>query len=799
MTLLPRAPDDDSFGEPPQGGASPFTEPMTRFSMRLQHLLFIVFTLIAVIPVATLSFWTSNTLYQNEIESVGERHLLVARNLTATLSRYARDAQAAFDLAIDGGALGRPVNGLPKLLTLLGITEIHVLSSDGKVEAALPGLSRDSTSDPSPALFADLRALAAGTHDAIALSPLHHDLAGASVFYLVRQLSAGRLAVGVMSTDYLDALRQLVTVGAHGHAVMLDATGQVLTREIKDQNAASRDIAGTPVLAAMMRGEAGVGQFHSAAFNEDMIAGFAVVPETGWGVMVPQPVSELRQGTAEVTQLAAIIAVLSIPCAALMAWFLALYIARPVRGVTVTAAAVLNGNDEVAAPAVSDLLPRELRQMGLAFNAMLLALRQRAAETVKALREAKASDAAKSQFLANMSHEIRTPLNGIVGMIELLQMTDLTSAQQHHVETAGQSSQALLRLVDDVLDFSRIGAGRLQLAIAPFRLPSMIHDLRLLFTEQARAKRLTLLTEVPPDMDLVLAGDEHRLRQILANLVGNAIKFTPDGTVTLSCNQEHAGGNAIRVRFEVSDTGIGVPANKQSVIFDAFTQGDTSLTHRHGGAGLGLSIARQLVHMMSGDIGVRSVVGVGSTFWFTVALERRSDSALPAVPSAALPEQPAGAEPGPPRAAFVSPAGREFKAMLERHGRGHVSILLVEDNPANMRVTQALLETLGCRVTTARNGLEAVAACRDDVFDLVLMDCQMPEMDGYEATRAIREFEAVRNRRTPIVALTAHAMEGSRQTALDSGMDDQITKPLTMAILTRKLLQWLLPANSPTF
>ncbi|HYZ20887.1 MAG TPA: response regulator [Rhodopila sp.] len=775
---------------------------MPRSGLRLHHLLFITFTLIAAAPIAVLAYWASSTSFQNELESVSERHLLVARNLTSAMSRYVRDVKAAFGMAIDSGAPDHPVTGLNDLLTSLDVTDVRVLAPDGSMEAALPGLSRGVAGELSPALVAELRALAGGAHDAIAMSPLHRDATGTPLFYLIRQLPAGRLAVGILSTDYLTALQRSIAFGARGHAVLLDAGGQVIAHPLKEPDAAARDLAGAPVVAAMRRGETGVGQFHSAAFDDDMIAGYAVVPETGWGVMVPQPVSELQRRAAEVTQLATIIALLAFACSALMAWFLALYLARPVRSVADTAAAVLEGNDEVAAPAFNALVPREIRQMGAAFNTMLQALRQRAAETGKALREAEMSNAAKSQFLANMSHEIRTPLNGIVGMIELLQMTELTEAQRRHVETAAQSSQALLRLIDDILDLSRIEAGRLQLSIVPFHLPSLIQELRLLFAEQARGKGLTLLASVPPEMNLVLAGDKHRLQQILANLVGNAIKFTPDGTVSIRCMGEHAVGDAIRIRFEVSDTGIGVPASKQCVIFDAFTQADSSLTRRYGGTGLGLSIARQLVHMMDGDIGVRSTVGVGSTFWFTVVLERRPESALPA-PLPVMPAEPAvkgpavrGDVPGQPRAAFVSPAGREFKAMLERHGRDSVSILLVEDNPANMRVTQALLETLGCRVTIAQNGLEAVAAYRAESFDLVLMDCQMPEMDGYEATRTIRQLEAVQHRRTPILALTAHAMAGSRQAALDSGMDDQITKPLTMAILTRKLLQWLLPAES---
>jgi signal transduction histidine kinase/CheY-like chemotaxis protein len=520
------------------------------------------------------------------------------------------------------------------------------------------------------------------------------------------------------------------------------------------------------------------------------------VPETGWGVMVPQPIGELRRRANEVNEMATVIALVSFGGAALMSWLLALYLARPVRSVAAAAEAVLDGNDEVSAPDFHGLVPREIRRLGAAFNTMLEGLRRRATETRLALRQAETSNAAKSQFLANMSHEIRTPLNGVVGMIELLQLSEMSPTQRRYLETATQSSQALLRLIDDILDLSRIEVGKMELEHKPFHLPSLIHDLRTLFSDQARAKGLTLLTRMPDELNIAVIGDHHRMLQILTNLVSNALKFTSEGTITLHGAIEQEIGGAVRLRFEVSDTGIGIPAEIRDVIFDAFTQADTTMTRRYGGTGLGLSIARQLVSMMDGDIGVDSVVGVGSTFWFTALLQKQRDlvagvvSAEPTSAPRAMPpvEMPAGT--------FVSPASRDFRNALANAGRTNVSILLVEDNAANMRVTQALLEALGCSVTSARNGLEAIGIYRQQHFDLVLMDCQMPEMDGYEATRAIRQIEDYQHRRTPIVALTAHAMEGSRATSLSSGMDDQITKPLTLATLTSKLLEWLTTADT---
>ena len=770
------------------------------FALRLHHLLFIAFALIAAAPIAVLALWEGRTSFQNELNSARERHLLVARNLTTTVSRYVKDVEAVFGLTFESGALSHPVAGLTDLLMSLHVIHICLLAPDGTLEAGIRGLSSTPAAAPSPALAADLRALAANAHGQIAISNLYHDPSGVPVFYLVKQLPAGRLGLGVVTTTYLVALQQAITFGDHGHAVIVDAKGQVIAHPLKDWVAASRDISGVPVVAAMMRGETGVGPFYSPALNGDMIAGYAVVPETGWGVMVLQPITELHRRADQVKRMATLIALVSFGGSALMAWLLALYLARPVRSVAATAQAVLDGNDEVAVPAFHGLVPYEIRRLGAAFNTMLGAQRRRAAETRHALRQAETSNTAKSQFLANMSHEIRTPMNGVVGMIELMKLTELSPAQRRYVETATQSSLSLLRLIDDILDLSRIEVGRLKLEPVPFHLPSLIHDIRTLFADQARTKGLTLWASVPDTLNVMLVGDRHRLLQMLGNLVSNALKFTSDGTVTLRCAIERAVGTALRVRFEVSDTGIGIPADKQDMIFEAFTQADSSTTRRYGGTGLGLSIARQLCHMMDGDIGVESVVGVGSTFWFTVLMEHKADAVLPAATAPAARDAgtvplPAMQRSAPP--ASVSPAGRDFRAALDRAGRNAVSILLVEDNSANMRVTLALLETLGCRVTPARNGLEAVGLYRGNPFDIVLMDCQMPEMDGYEATRAIRQIEGFQGRRTPIVALTAHAMEGSREASLESGMDDQITKPLTMATLTGKLLEWLAPAEAP--
>ena len=783
-----------------QGTVAGFPPRRAWFALRMHHLLFIAFTLVAAVPIAILALWEGQTSFQNELDSVRERHLLVARNLTSTMSRYVKDLKSVFSVAIESGALETPVAGLADLLTSLEVVYVGVLAPDGGIESWMRGLPEaDAHILPEP-LVKELRALPSNGSTDTVLSNLYHDARNNPVFYLVKPLPNGRTAIGVVRTRYLVSLQQAIAFGDHGHAVITDAKGQVIAHPLKDWVAASRDISGVNVVAAMIRGQTGVDQFYSPAFHDDMIAGYAVVPETGWGVMVPQPITELRRRASIVNQMATIIAAGSFFAAALLSWLIALYLARPVRVVASTAEAVLDGNDEVSVPEFRGAVPREIRQLGRAFNTMLDDLRRKAAETLLALRQAETSNQAKTQFLANMSHEIRTPLNGVVGMIELMRMTNLSDAQRGYTEQALQSSHALLRLIDDILDLSRIEAGRLELEKTPFHLPNLVQDLRALFADQAQVKGLALTVSVPDNLNAMLVGDNHRLLQVLANLVGNALKFTEQGSVSVSVSRLAFIDGWATLWFEVADTGIGVPKDKQELIFEAFSQADTSMTRRYGGTGLGLSIARQLCQMMGGDIGVTSVVGVGSTFWFTVRMEvGAAVSPAPVVSPSVVVAVARAVQPAPtqatPTEGGVTAAAREFQTALRAAGRLEVRILLVEDNAANMRVTRALLEILGCTVTPAFNGLSAVEEYRNGIFDLVLMDCQMPEMDGYEATRTIRQIETAQGRRTPIVALTAHAMAGSRESSLASGMDDQLTKPLTMAALTAKLTEWLAGAR----
>lgn len=432
--------------------------------------------------------------------------------------------------------------------------------------------------------------------------------------------------------------------------------------------------------------------------------------------------------------------------------------------ITLTAWLAVSGgfDDDARAHWLTNLISSSVVSVAIAWSRIrLFGKLQRARD------DALASARAKGEFLANVSHELRTPMNGVLGMTHLLLADAKTAETREQLSVIKDSGESMLRLIDELLDFERLSVGKLRLHVAPFDPAHVARSVIQLLTPQAHARGNALRLDLADDLPRAVRGDPERTRQVLLNLVGNAAKFTDGGAVDVRVSAR-AEGDGWLLRFEVRDTGPGIADGLRGVLFEPFAQGDASTTRRHGGTGLGLAVSRSLARLMGGDVDYDSELGAGTTFWFTARVGRAA----------------AGD-------AVVDEIGARRRSAVPAAATGR--LLVAEDNPVNQRVLEHLLTRLGYQVSLVADGRAALRALDEQPFDAVLMDCQMPELDGYEATRELRRREGA-ERRMPVIAVTAHAMRGDREKCLDAGMDDYLTKPIRPDELQRVLARWVAPS-----
>ncbi len=483
-------------------------------------------------------------------------------------------------------------------------------------------------------------------------------------------------------------------------------------------------------------------------------------------VIVGMSNDAFSQRQQEILLKAAVLALFALLFTFLLARRLAASLAQPISAMGTAVKAIQQGDYSKPLPVVDDAelgsLAKHINNLARGLDQASREQQQAMAQLIQTREEAERANNAKSDFLAMMSHELRTPMNGVLGMLQLLETTELTEEQIEYAALACESTEHLLKVINDILDFSRIERTTLELEHIPFNLAELINSCAQAFAHDATQRGLSLEVDIPAGMQaLEVCGDPTRIRQILVNLVGNALKFTEQGRVTIAPQWQILDHDLLWFTCSVSDSGIGISKQSLELMFNAFQQADSSISRRYGGTGLGLPIARTLAERMGGTLRAQSEEGRGSVFTLQIPLE--------------LCRRP-----------LPSLAPRTLSA--KAHGEGR-NVLLVEDNPVNQTVIEAMLRSLGFTVSVATDGEQAVRSAESLIFEAILMDCRLPLIDGYEATRQIRQLPGCAE--LPIIALTANALQGDREACLRAGMNDYLAKPFKRTDLQQILQRWV--------
>jgi len=598
----------------------------------LRFMTLIMMLVVASIPVALFYKWVERSSYVHELQRVDENHLIIARNLSRALSRYSSDALALFRFVVADSLQHTDLKGFPELLKQYDLCYVAMVDRNNSLLTQVAGHNAHKQDMPTPEILAKLRSLAsASPGEPVVSDIISHG--GEPHFFIAKVMDNGRMAIAPWSPRYLIALQKSVSFGELGHSMIVDQTGKVVAHPNADWQRTNKDASKLPVVQAMLAGKTGVMQFYSPPLKADMIAGYTFVPETGWGVMVPQPVRELEMRAAEVQRTALIISFLVVGLAALMAIWFSRLLTAPILSVVTSARRISEGDYGTRVGSLPRYTPREIGRLAKAFDKMASDIDKKTDELKESLKhertlsderaqllaEAQHANTVKSQFVATISHELRTPLTSIRGSLELLNQGAAGPVPEKASKMCGialKNAGRLQGLIDDLLDLEKLDSGKM--IVRQDRV-----DLCQTVTEAVEANEgygqlhEVTFNWVPTGQPTFVIGDTNRLAQVMANLLSNAAKFSSRGCgVDISLDRSDAGW----VRVTVRDHGIGIAEENHDKLFKKFVQIEADDSRRFGGTGLGLVITRMIVERHGGTMGFTSAPGDGSAFWFDLPL-----------------------------------------------------------------------------------------------------------------------------------------------------------------------------------